>query len=178
MHYCRAPPPLCLPSSEELDQEADESSKGDSILREKKKARSLSKNYEKEVAEASEMAEREPLDDDANRVPVSSENDDEHNVVASAGEKDDVKETKLLGFNRFMIGPVWKHGRGRLAKDNIRKARIDAHLCKERKMRINRDVGNPMSKRKAAVNSVSKNEKIGEQPPWTKLVMERFPQFY
>ena len=107
------------------------------------------------------MAERELLDNDANRVPVSSENDDEDNVVASAGEKDDVKETQKLGFDRFMIEPVWKHGRGRIAKDNIRKARIDAHLCKERKVRTNRDVGNPMSKRKAAVNSVSKNEKKG-----------------
>ena len=124
------------------------------------------------------MAEYELLDDHANCVPVLSENADEDNVVASAGEKDDVKENKKLGFNRFMIESVWKVGRGRLAKDNVRKARIDAHLRKERKMRINRDVGNPMSKRKAAVNSISKNEKNVEQPPWTKLAMKGFPQFY
>jgi len=61
---------------------------------------------------------------------------------------------------------------------DIRNARFDAHLCKERKMRTNRAVGSSMSKRKAAVNSISKNEKNVEQPPWTKLAMKGFPEFY
>ena len=46
-------------------------------------------------------------------------------------------------------------------KDDIRKARIDARLRKERKMRTNCAMGNLISKRKTAVNSVSKIEKKG-----------------
>ena len=88
-------------------------------------------------------------------------------TIDAAGEKNDVKVTQKLGYNRFMIDSVWKYGKIRLAADDVKKTGVDTYVRQERKLRTNRTVGNLMSKRKAVGDSVSKKEKNVPHPPWT-----------
>ena len=63
------------------------------------------------------------MDDNANRAPVAM--DDDNEPIDAAGKKDNVEITRKLGYNRFMIDSVWKHGKIRLATDDVKKARQD-----------------------------------------------------
>jgi len=84
--------------------------------------RAKAKSNRYKIRLAAECTEREILDDDANRAPVATDKDSE--TIDVAGEKDDVKVTKTLGYNRFMIDSVWKHGQIQLTANDVRKVRI------------------------------------------------------
>ena len=87
---------VMLPDSEEADPETDVAIRADAVLREKEKSNQLNKSQETEVRLAAERAEREILDDDANRAPVAMDNDNE--PIDAAGKKDDVEITQNLGI--------------------------------------------------------------------------------
>ena len=137
---------VILSDAEEADPETDATILADAVLREKENSTILNKSQETEVRLVAECAEREILDDDANRAPVAIDDDDE--PIHAAVENDDVEITQTLGYNRFMIDSVRKHGKIQLPANDVKKARVDAHARQECKIRTNRAVGNLMSKRK------------------------------
>ena len=87
--------------------------------------------------------------------------------------------TKKLGYNRFMIDNVWKVGKARLEKDNVRKKRLGAVARVCRKLLVKKAVISASKENEEDI--LSYGEKVDldvEMPPWTKHVMGLFPKDY
>ena len=113
--------------------------------------------------------EEQIADDDTNRA-----------IEPDVDEPDlsDDEVSKRIGYNRFMIHNIWRHGAELLEKDNIKQTRMAKYVRRQRKMRVNRAI-----MESAAANNVDntlllKEEKILETPPWRSFVMNKFSRFY
>ena len=108
-------------------------------------------------------------DDDANRLSSGE-------LHSPATEPKDAEITKRLGYNRYMIDNVWKVGRERIRKENVREKRASAAVRADRKVLIKRAVIN--QSKLDPVSAELKDEKAVDMPPWTTFLINKFPGEY
>ena len=113
--------------------------------------------------------EEQIADDDANRAI-------EPNIDEPDLSDDEV--SKKLGYNRFMIRNIWRHGAELLEKDNIKQTRMAKYVRQQRKMRVNRAIMESVAANNVDNTLVLKEEKNIETPPWRSFVMNKFSRFY
>ena len=91
--------------------------------------------------------------------------------------KDDAV-SKKLGYNRFMVHDVWKVGKERLLKDDIKNKRSAAKKRTERKRMLNRAIVQSAADNINDVDTEFKEvSKVGVAP-WTRKTMHLFPDLY
>lgn len=117
---------------------------------------------EKEI----ENLEASLLDDDGNRCTDDTMEEPKKDDT----RKDDDKISKQLGYNRFMIDDVWKVGKERLEKANIKKEREDARARLQRKRDTNRAIVERFQQKKNEASAIKAD--IECDVPW------RYPDNY
>ena len=112
------------------------------------------------------------MDDDANRVSAGDLDDP---VIDESNEKD-VVVTKKLGYNRFMIDNVWRIGKERLAKDNVRSKRLGAVARVSRKLLVKKVVMD--AAKETSMTYCQKEEVAVDMPSWTRHIMGLYTNDY
>ena len=135
---------------------------------------SLDTVEEERLDAESDQAINAVLDDDANRCAVETIDE----PVVDDTRKGDDSISKKLGYNRFMIEDVWKVGRERLKKANVKKVRNDARKRQLRKREINKAIAKEINSQDVNTESEFQSEMEVEMPPWTKKMMQLFPDMY
>ena len=92
--------------------------------------------------------------------------------------KGDNAISKKLGYNRFMVENVWKIGRERLEKANVKKVRLDAQKRQKRKRDINKAIAREINSQRSTEGGEFKKEINVEMPPWTTKMREICPDMY
>jgi len=77
-----------------------------------------------------------------------------------------------------MIEEAYKVGCRRLLKANLKTMQLHAQAWVKRRQGVNKSVVEEVRKGTVKGSTELKNDSTVEMPPWTKLTMKKYPDFY
>ena len=99
-------------------------------------------------------------------------------VLSYESKVKDSAVSKNLGYNRFMVHDVWKVGRSRLEKDEVKRSRLSARKRTNRKRAVNSAIIRSVAETNSAPTCVIKGDMDVERSSWSKKSIELFPDLY
>ena len=90
----------------------------------------------------------------------------------------DEKESKRLGYNRFMIEDVQRVGTTRLLAANIKEKRIRKRLRDMRTKKLSHVMLHAMNVANATGNPSKEEVNLGKDTPWRRKVKSMFAELY